>query len=618
MRSIIRSALLFGACCYSFIVRANDVDNRFGVCTHFAQGWPTPWIANIKGLRISSLRDEIYWQDIEPFRPSAQIASPSSEQRSSAPYQFPRRFDDYIKKASQAGISPLLILDYANKNYDGGNTPFSSDGLRAFAKYSAAVVQHYSKVDAVEIWNEYNGAFCDGPSAVTGQRALHYLELLKTTYPAIKQTSQATVVGADTVGVPLPYFKTLFAAGALDFMDAISVHPYRYDEPPEGIERDIERLRQLMKAYHREKPIWVTEFGWYLKPGQAPKDFPIDEATQAKFLVRACGLLLSAGVERMYWYDLRDNAGEPPLGLVDAKNQPRPAARAYSTLIKQLDGYAFVERETTADDFYSLLLRRKDGATLRLLWSTKPRDILVSGNATTYDLFGHRSIVNGNLHLTDSPVYLELSSQTSLKNLPPAEKVIADSQTDFSSEPEHNGWQYAFQYSGKIQRLTRYSEDEWRGTWLPSPSEASNMPHLGINADSQNPSASRHHSVPVIRRWISTHDGPLHLRAIFACPPSKGDGVTASVLCGGHMIFQARQVGGQNPHSVRVECDKIVNVSRGTIIDFVVGPGLVGNFDFDDTAVSVKLTVPAPGSLAIQADSALFSTRTGGLSNSEP
>src|SRR3546814_3126424 len=52
--------------------------------------------------------------------------------------------------------------------------------------------------------------------------------MLKQAYKAIKSTyPDLTVLGGTTVKVPLPYLERLFQEGALDYMDAIAVHPYR-------------------------------------------------------------------------------------------------------------------------------------------------------------------------------------------------------------------------------------------------------------------------------------------------------------------------------------------------------------------------------------------------------
>ncbi|HEY9155276.1 MAG TPA: hypothetical protein VIM69_09105, partial [Opitutaceae bacterium] len=70
------------------VIGAAPVDPRFGVCTHFAQGWATSLETSVRDLGISDLRDEIYWQDVEPSD-----ITPGTNHT----YQFPYRFRKYIK-----------------------------------------------------------------------------------------------------------------------------------------------------------------------------------------------------------------------------------------------------------------------------------------------------------------------------------------------------------------------------------------------------------------------------------------------------------------------------------------------------------------------------------------
>ncbi|HEY9154160.1 MAG TPA: glycosyl hydrolase, partial [Opitutaceae bacterium] len=491
-------------------------------------------------------------------------------------------------------ISPLLILDYANQNYDQGHTPHSPNAIAAFGRYCGAVVSQFPEIREVEIWNEYNGAFCDGPA--TSDRARYYSDLLKSSYGAIKaQRPTVTVVGADTVGVPLPYLKKLITHGAFDAMDAISVHPYRYEEAPEGIETDIHDLRALLQQSHHELPIWVTEIGWYLKAAKAAGDLAIDEGTQAKFLVRAYGLLLSEHVARIYWYDLKDNPSEPPLGLLDEKGRPRMAARAYATLIQKLHGFDFIEREKSVSSFYSLVFRSATGATLRLVWSTQVQEIHVDPSASVIGILGEPLAQHGVVSISDTPVYIENSAK--LSGVPPPEIVFADSRRDFSDAPDAHGWKYGYMDQGTFKTLTRYAEDDWNGAWLIAGATQGNYAHLAVTAHSQNPSAAQHHPIPVVRRWVSDHAGRVHISAKFACPASIGDGVTVTILGAGRILYQLHHLGGKQPTALsgQFECD--LNVNPGTFIDFVVGPGISGNFDYDDTAIYIRITDTAAAAI---------------------
>jgi hypothetical protein len=70
-----------------------------GVMTHFAQGWDSSLTRPIADAGIRSVRDELYWQEIEPQR---------------GLYLFPERFDRYMAALRGSGISPLIELTFAN------------------------------------------------------------------------------------------------------------------------------------------------------------------------------------------------------------------------------------------------------------------------------------------------------------------------------------------------------------------------------------------------------------------------------------------------------------------------------------------------------------------------
>src|SRR5262249_32895148 len=147
-------------------------------------------------------------------------------------------------------------------------------------------------VSALEVWNEYNGSFCDGPCKT--DRASYYTQMLKQTYGALKTANRSlTVAGAAAVPIPIDYFRALFKQGALDELHAIVIHPYR--KTREGVEDRISELQALMGKYGKDKPIWATEYGDLADMKKSRDDV-------ARYLVRMTTLLLSAHVERVYWY----------------------------------------------------------------------------------------------------------------------------------------------------------------------------------------------------------------------------------------------------------------------------------------------------------------------------
>ncbi|HVU24513.1 MAG TPA: glycosyl hydrolase [Opitutus sp.] len=549
----------------------------FGAMTHFAQGWNTKLVHRLTAAGIAHVRDELYWDTVEP-QPGV--------------FRFPAAYDAYMSALHAAGISPLIELTFANPNYDGGHTPYTPAGFAAYARYATAVLQRYgAQIHAVEVWNEYNGTWCNGPA--TADRAGTYTRMLATAYAAIKAARpDVTVVGGATAGLPLPYLERLFADGALRSMDAVSIHPYRTDSPPEGLEIQVAALRQLIDRYAggRTIPIWVTEIGWGTHAPAAPGDLDIDRSTQAKFLVRALTLLASAGVDRTYWYLARDDHNTPTMGLVNDNRAltPKLAARAMATLNAQLGNATFVRREPAAAGIYSLLFHDPAAGDLRVLWSLHRFTLTVAPETRLTSLYGAAiaPAADGTIVVGDAPVFMA----GLLPALPAANatggRVAAESLSGFSDQQGRNGWSYGAFIGDNVSfvPLARYAVTDWNEQWTDV------FPYLSITAGDQHPSHSGPAPVAAVRRWTSDFAGTVHVTGRFKCTP-HGDGVGVRVLADGQPLYAADLGGGR---SIVGTFDLQPAVRVGTTLDFVVDPGPAANIDYDATEVSVVVEQLSP------------------------
>lgn len=543
-------------------------DSRFGVMTHFSQGWSTDWVSVASSYSIPNVRDELYWNNIEIQK---------------GVYSFPTAYDDYMNTLKAAGISPLIELDFENDNYDGGNTPYTTTGIAAYARYAVKVLQHYGKqIKNVEIWNEYNGSFCTGPA--TNDRSGTYTKMLKAAYAQIKTARpDVTVAGGATIDVPLPYWEKLMQDGALSSMDVLSVHPYRYNSPPEGIEQDILALQKLTKKYNggKTKPIWVTEVGWGIQDGSNPGEMVIDETTQAKFLVRAYALLLSAHVQRIYWYLLRDYQ-DFTLGLTNADATPKRSAYALQTLIQELSGAKFVRRESTDPNIYSILFQHTDGSQVRVLWSINPVTLNLSGYAALSSMTGDPIGRPPTVTLTDEPIFVD--GPLSGLPLPPAnaDVYLTDADLGFTGTQGGNGWSFgSFLGAGTdFQTMTTYTITDWTYDW------SNEYAYNDVTPQDQHPSTDGSSPVSAVRRWTSNFEGTVHIVGNFQCGVG-GDGVGVRVLVDNQPLFR-KLLGGASP-DISYSFDFLAPVHVGTTIDFAVDPGPGTDIDFDATSMSATV-----------------------------
>ena len=559
---------------------------RFGVMTHFAQGWDTDIIPLIVRAGIKNVRDELYWANTE--------TTPGH-------YALPERYVRYMDALEAQGITPLIVLSFANKLYDDGNTPHTDAGRQAFARYGDFIASAFTgRVPALEVWNEFNGSFCKGPCG--DDRPEAYASLLATTYRMLKTGRPGLIVaGGAAVLAPRPWFDALFDKGALDTMDAVIIHPYTSD--PEGVEADIRTLRDSIRRHTggKSKPIWATEFGRF-------DHSPNGRAAIADYLVRISTIMVSEGVERLYWYLLRDYDKFETMGLVrkpDApygRYAPTPAYVAYANLIARLADAKPLGREVT--DPRSRIYRFDvGGRELRVAWSVEGDSRLrmaAERPIRVTDIVGSERTVtpqNGwiELQLSRTPVYIEGPVGGFME--PDRRPMVADSRADFDADPQGGAWSYsalvqqplspgerrncdAPEAAGRMETL-EWRANNWGYAWR------GRFRDFQIDGNGAHPAVSGKTPIWAVRRWHANVEGRITVEGNVARPSKRGDGICAMVLFNGRTIWSSA-VGGPNASS-NISFTLNQTVSPGTILDFVVTPGSALDVDFDTTSFRLRI-----------------------------
>lgn len=564
-------------------------ESPFGVMTHFAQGWDRDILPLIAKAGIRHIRDEQYWEDVEP--------APGR-------FVFEQEYTAYMAEARSHGIEPLIVMSFANDHYDDGLTPHTDAGREGYARYGEAILAQYGdQIRAIEIWNEYNGSFATGPAAE--ERPLHYAKMLEQAYRQIKSVRpDVRVLGGAAVLIPLPYLREVFRLGGLEHMDGVVVHPYR--GKPEGVERELMALKELVERYSGgvRKPIWVTEFGRH-------DDSPGGRQRSASYLVRMATLLLSQNVERMYWYLMRDYLDFQSMGLVRDQDSsfgryaPAPAYVAYANLIRQLSGARYLRREPT-DPRTHVHVFERSGEEIRVSWSTAPAarvDYETRSPLPVVDIVGDERTVhpaNGmvSLVLTEDPIFVAGPVRAVREQR--RESILAWSEQDFSDGQGAGAWQYGH-YDGDgagqgdgIEPTGPYTDDDFE---LLEPTEDAWGWHWGdqrlgpiqISEDGAHPSAVEDRAVWAVRRWVSDVAGTLQISGTIASS-TQGDGIRAAILVDGVEVFSA-DVGGPDGRT-RVDYAIAPVVEEGARIDFAVTPGPGTDVDFDATEFTALITLP--------------------------
>ncbi len=295
-------------------------------------------------------------------------------------------YDQFLDNLDKRGLRTILILDYSNPLYEQSvvctnpmnnqlhtaiAAPQHPESVTAFVRWAAAGVQHFRDRHVVwEIWNEPNIEFW---SPVPD--AKQYATLALATCKAIRQVvPNATIIGPASSEFPWDFLETLFKAGALEYLDAVSVHPYRRpNRPPETAAADFKQLRELIGRYAppgRKVPILSGEWGY---ASSSKKGVPLE--TQAAYAVRQQLSNLLEGIPLSIWYDWKNDGDDPAerehnYGTVYQDLKPKPAYLALQVMTHQLSGYTVSRRLSLGNEQdYVLVCTNAAGNRMLAAWT---------------------------------------------------------------------------------------------------------------------------------------------------------------------------------------------------------------------------------------------------------
>jgi len=338
-------------------------------------------------------------------------------------YDF-SQWDVLLTNLQRNNMRPIYILDYSNPLYDGGLSPHTDAGRTAFANWAKAAALHFQGKGVVwEMYNEPNIGFWKPQPNVTA-----YAELAVAVGKAIKQaTPDEIYVGPATSTIDFNFIESVFKAGALQYFDAVSVHPYR-SGPPESVSAEWSRLKDLINKYKpagKNVPVISSEWGY-------SELYPQNNiVVQSKYLPREMLINLANDVALMIWYDWHDDCTDTKnkecyFGTVTydyvANRNPvynqKPDYHAAQTLFTLLKGYTFRQTLTGASASDFALLFNNAGNEIIAAWTSGSNHTITvtasqSGKCyNTVEYMGkHGSQLcaqSTDLHIpvSDSPLYL--------------------------------------------------------------------------------------------------------------------------------------------------------------------------------------------------------------------
>ena len=341
-----------------------------GVNIHFTRGHGHD-LDLIAAAGFKFIRMDFVWSETEPKKGTYDWSA----------------YDALTANLESRGLRAYYILDYSNPLYEEtvtGKDPISGqetktlsspqhpDSVAAFARWEAAAAKHFSGRHVIwEIWNEPDGSFWQ-PKADVQQ----YTTLALATARAVRAADpSATILAPATSGFPWPFLETFLSSGVLEYLDGVSVHPYRApNQPPETALADYHRLRELIATHAppaRRNFIPIISGEW----GYSSNTKGVSPERQAQFMVRQQLFNLLNGLPISIWYDWKNDGNDPNenehnFGTVSPELAPKPVYTAIKTLTHELAGFGIANRYPAAstNDFI-LVLTNAAGAAKLAAWT---------------------------------------------------------------------------------------------------------------------------------------------------------------------------------------------------------------------------------------------------------
>ncbi|HET6737799.1 MAG TPA: hypothetical protein VFH76_02660, partial [Kribbella sp.] len=314
---------------------------------------------------ISTDRDEAFWAAAETTK---------------GVIQFPQNVKNYKAALDANHIDFLNILDYGNSLYYPDEAPATDEQRAAFTRYAVAAVDEFgTEHTTYELWNEWNLRDPNGAAKASPE---NYVALLKSVsaavrakHPDVKLTGPSLAVINDWQG----WFTKFADLGGLNYVDAVTIHPYVQPLDPEASVAYVNTIRSIMAAHGSSKPIYISEQGW--ATGTNPS--AVSEPAQARDLVRGQLLAYGNGVARYSSYNFMDSGTDPSnvehrFGMVRNRLDPRgalvpkPSYVATAVLARQIDELPLTGETRFGTNGYDVAFNAGGGQSVHAVWSTTP------------------------------------------------------------------------------------------------------------------------------------------------------------------------------------------------------------------------------------------------------
>jgi hypothetical protein len=377
------------------------IPNGFGVNIHFTGLLRDLQMIADAGFKF--IRMDLVWSRIEQTK---------------GEYEFKESgYDALTLGCEELGIRVLYILDYSNKLYEEDRSVRTDAGRKAFADFAEAAAKRYAGKGILwEIWNEANLEHFWSPQPSVDD----YCKLVEACASRIRQADPSgQVVAGATSQIPLGWFEDCFKKGLLNWIDVLSVHPYR-SQPPETVISDYAKFRELIARYApagKKIPVISGEWGYSNINWDRSK---LTEQQQADYLVRMFLINSYQNIPVSIWYDWKNDGTDPNerehhFGTVKHDLNPKAAYLAAKVLSSTLAGYSIKERFDLGSENDFAFKLTNDNRQAVAFWTLGPKHNVTlpiePTEITLVGAYGGKVIINFkteqlNLSAGQSPQYL--------------------------------------------------------------------------------------------------------------------------------------------------------------------------------------------------------------------
>lgn len=408
-----------------------DAKLDIGINVHQREN-PNTNYSLIKNYGFTLVRDVISWDEVESVKGKYDFKGENGGLNN----------DKFIATLLENGIRPYIaIVGYNSNNYITNQGIEDVTAQEAFAKFCGVTAKRYKGKGIIwEIQNESNLNINWSPESY-GKCAIKAAKKIKKNDPGALVYAPALALNDEQ------YLERMFKTEILNWVDGISLHPYRPSNP-ETVLDSYQSIRNLIKKYsNRNIPIIQGEWG-YSTPSNwdgSESNAVTDIETQAKYLTRISLISQYQKIPISIIYDWQNDGGdsskpEQNFGIVEQDLvTPKPAALAIRVLNKTLEGFYYLERiHLNSKNDYLLKFINSKFKVLFIFWTTDDEHEItllfekaIEGNLKSM-LGTEKGKINNSyvvLCIKDEPQYLLLESAVTLNLV--TEGVLKDYVNEF-------------------------------------------------------------------------------------------------------------------------------------------------------------------------------------------